>query len=832
MHLTKKLATLLLLITVVALSTNAQHKVIRGVLLDKQSDEPLPFASAIFRKSGMGVLTDSAGRFIFSLHNWPEGDTLELSNVGYKPTLIPIPPNQNDTLNITVYIEVLPPKNETIVKVKYNRALWFWRRIISHKDKNDRRELKNFSYEVYNKLELDLNNVNRDKLEKNLILKPLNFILDYTDTSTEKDPFLPVYLTETISDYYIQRQPLRTREVIKATNARGFTNESWMKQLGATYQNVNVYDNTVPVFDKQFISPVADNGDNFYNFKLLDTQYLGGRRLVHLSFTPKRTGENTFVGDCWVNDTTYAIQKITMRPSKDVNVNFVTGLTLIQEFKLINDTMWFLYKDKFIVDLAPMGQNKLGAKGRKTTTYRNVVIDSDSVLAQLNKSKPSEDIVLLPNTTNLTDSFWSKNRFEPLNQNEQHIYSMLDTLERNKVFNRYKAIADVLTTGTRDIGNFRVGPWYYWISGNAWEGTRVRFDLSTNKHFDQHWFFHVYGAYGFKDQQPKGQVEMKYRFSKTPWSYIGLSYKSDLDNGQVVYDQLSSDNLFTFFFRKDGVVYRYQQIKEKKFEYFTDTYKNFSIKLNATSRDYNPLVNLPGKENFPAKEGDPLNNFETAITLRYAFQEHLLEDNFSRTSLGSERPIIQLKYAHAFPGVLKSNYTYDRLDFTISDDVNLAPYGKLHYNLFAGKVFSKDALPYQLLIHQPGNDWHYYSNHSFNLMTRFEYLTDQYAGFSFEHNVGSGLFRYIPITRKIKLRQFWEVKGVVGNLSEANKALNFVDDAPFKSLDGKLYMEVGTGIDNIFKFFRVDFLWRVLPTPLPENKVERFGVFFGFRVSL
>ena len=127
---------------------------------------------------------------------------------------------------------------------------------------------------------------------------------------------------------------------------------------------------------------------------------------------------------------------------------------------------------------------------------------------------------------------------------------MLDTLERNKVFNRYKAIADILTTGTRDIGNFRVGPWYYWISGNAWEGTRVRFDLSTNRHFDQHWYFHVYGAYGFKDQQPKGQVEMKYRFSKTPWSYVGLSYKSDLDNGQVIYDQLSSDNLFTFSFAK------------------------------------------------------------------------------------------------------------------------------------------------------------------------------------------------------------------------------------------------------------------------------------------
>ena len=117
-------------------------------------------------------------------------------------------------------------------------------------------------------------------------------------------------------------------------------------------------------------------------------------------------------------------------------------------------------------------------------------------------------------------------------------------------------------------------------------------------------------------------------------------------------------------------------------------------------------------------------------------------------------------------------------------------------------------------------------------MNRFEYLTDRYAGFSIEHNVGSGLFRYIPLTRKLKLRQFWEVKSVVGSLSDANKQLNFIGDAPFKSLDGKMYMEVGTGIDNIFKFFRVDFLWRVLPQPLPTATVQRFGVFFGFRLSL
>ena len=117
-------------------------------------------------------------------------------------------------------------------------------------------------------------------------------------------------------------------------------------------------------------------------------------------------------------------------------------------------------------------------------------------------------------------------------------------------------------------------------------------------------------------------------------------------------------------------------------------------------------------------------------------------------------------------------------------------------------------------------------------MSRFEYLTDSYAGFNIEHNIGSGLFRYIKITRKLKFRQFWEVKGVVGDLSDKNQQLNFVGNSPFQSLNNKMYLEAGTGIDNIFKFFRVDFILRVLPQPLPEIKSERFGVFVGFRLSL
>ena len=114
-------------------------------------------------------------------------------------------------------------------------------------------------------------------------------------------------------------------------------------------------------------------------------------------------------------------------------------------------------------------------------------------------------------------------------------------------------------------------------------------------------------------------------------------------------------------------------------------------------------------------------------------------------------------------------------------------------------------------------------------MTRFEYLTDTYAGLNIEHAIGSGVFRYTGITRKLKWRQFWTAKLFYGTLSEANKKINNTPISYFKTLDGKIYSELGTGIDNIFKVFRLDFVWRILPTPLPDNKTSRFGVFGSFQ---
>lgn len=829
MHFGRYIKTLCLIFLLLFSKSYAQTNIIQGNVIDKQSEEPIPFASVRLQIRGKGALTDTLGHFAIALYQWPADDTLIISSVGYLPRSIPCS-KLKDSSSIDILLEVAPPVVSAVVRVKYNRSLWFWRKIISKKPVNDRKHYDNFSYEVYNKLELDLNNIDINQLEDNKLLKHYSFILQYADTSSEKTPYLPVYLTETLSDYYFQDAPRKTREVIKANNTSGIDNESIIKQLGATYQNINVYNNILPVFDKQFISPLHENADNFYTFKLADTQYLGGKRLVHLFFTPKRPGENTFTGDCWVHDTTFAIQKITMRPAMDANINFITGLSMIQEYKLVSDSVWFLYKDKFVADISPIGKKNIGFKARKTTTYKDVIFNSELVTKILSDNKSNEEIILLKETGTKPDSFWVDNRHEPLNKDEKAVYAILDTLTRDKKFIHTRNTINFLTTGTKDIGKFRIGPWYNWITGNAYEGTRVRFDLTTNRKFSDHLNLSAFVAYGFTDQKPKGMFQIKYLFKREPWTVLNVSLKSDLDNGQVFYDQLGSDNVFGLLFRKPNIPFKFQRVEEQKIDFYKEGYNGFAFGLSTSHKQYTALLNLPEASLFPTKVGTAFNNFETAIRFRYAYQERKIEDNFLRISGGSLFPIVEAKIAKGWPGMMGSSYAYTKADISISDYLPAAPYGTFYYNLFAGKVWG--TVPYQLLDIQPGNEWYYYSKYSFNLMNRFEYLTDRYAGFNVEHNIGSGIFRWFGFTRKLKFRQFWNVKGVVGDLSNQNEQLNYVGNYPFTPLNNRLYLEAGTGIDNIFKFFRVDFIWRVLPRPLPDNNVQRFGVFMGFRLSL
>jgi hypothetical protein len=830
--LTSIALSLCLLTTLTGLS---QSKIFRGTIRDAHSDERIPFASMQFKRSSSGRLSDSSGSFIFRFQDWPV-DTLIVTYVGYQDFLLVLDSSfyskvKQDVIDMNILLERGKYTSEVVVKRKVDRGLLMWRRIVRRKPYNDRYRFNNFSYELYNKLEIDVKNIKKEKWSKLPVIKQFNFVLNNIDTTEEGTPFLPVYLTEAISNYYYQKSPRRRREVFRGSKTIGVSNESAIQFLGGMDANINFYSNFIPVFDKQYVSPLSDNGDFYYRYRVLDSQFVNGRRLIHMMFTPKRKGENTFEGDCWVHDTTWAVQKMNLRLSKEANINWVDKLSLIQEYVQLNDTTWFLARDKFVVDLSLTGEKTLSLIGRKTTTYKDVVLNDSSVIRELAKNQLIEETIIPDSAKNSSDSFWVGARHEGLNTNEQAIYKTIDTLMTLPAFKRTTRMIDFLATGYLNIGNYQIGPWPNWITGNVEEGLRLRFDLGTNKYFNKKLILHGYLAYGFGDKKFKGRADALWLINKNPRNTLFASYTKDFDRSQSYYDEISQDNIFALAIRKSGVPIKFLMVEEQKLEYFHEWHNGFSVTLTGARKQFEPVRNLPSAEIFKGTSGEPLNTFETSVRFRFAYLEKFLESTFYRASMGSPYPITELKITRGYSGVLQSSYDYTKITASVSDYSKIPPLGSLYYNVFAGKTFG--TLPFVLLDVAPGNEIYYYNKYAFNLMNRFEYLHDRYAGVNFEHNIGNGLFKFVPLTRKLKFRQFWNAKLLWGSLSAENKAFNMpsTSDYKFESLDGRTYMELGTGVDNIFKVFRLDLIWRVLPRPLPPEQVKRFGVFFSFRLA-
>jgi len=817
--------SLLLSFIFISTGTNAQNNSLTGTIIDAHTKEAIGYASVYFALSGIGQTSDSAGNFSFHF-NKNMTDTLVVSYVGYEVFKLPVS-RTGDNNSITIQMQRGKFTNEVVVKATFNKGLFLWKKIMSKKKQYNRYNLPNFGYEAYNKMEMDFKNFNANKIKKNFLLKSFSFVLDNIDSTSEKDPFLPAYLIESISNYAYQKNPKKYFEIVVASKTIGVNNESFSRLLGVMNQNVNIYNNFINVMDKEFISPFNDNGDEYYSFSVPDTQVMAGNKIFHFVFRPKRPGQNTFEGDAWVLSQTFQVQKISLYLGKEANINYIDRISVFQEFIPLTDSVYFLNRDKFFADFRVLGKHSLTIIGRKTTSYKKILINNDSITAFFKNQAVEEVLKSASGLTEQPDSNWNKLRHDSLSANEKAIYATIDKLLQMPKFQQLQNTLRFIGTGYKNIGNYEIGPWFNWISSNTWEGTRFRFDLGTNTRFNKNIYLHGYVAYGTGDKKLKGKAEAYWITKRSPTrTRLHLSYSNDVDNGISQIGQVSQDNIFSLAIRKPGINRKFINVKDTRFEVFNEFGKGFSGELFLSQRQYDPLLNLPFKSSFRVSNGNTLTTFDIAVKLRFAYLEQFLESDFFRYSLGTKYPVAEVMFVKGVPGFVKSAYNYTKVSALVRDNIKIAPYGSISYKLYGGKIIG--IVPFTFLENHPGNDIYYYNTGSYNLMNRFEYLSDKYAGINVEHNVGSGLFRFIPLTRKLKLRQFWNIKALRGSLSEANTVLNN-STGLFKTLNGKTYVEAGTGVDNILKILRIDLIWRLQPAPSLSNKTSRFGIFGSFQ---
>ncbi len=811
---------------------SAPHKgyVINGKVIDMNTSEGLPFASVFFPGTPAGTAADVDGNFVLKLDKLPKDTVMHITAIGYSPVNKVLRRKQHDYNFIIEMERASTSLNEFVFNGGEDPAVVLFRKIIEHKPYNNPDRTDNYKFEAYNRLEADLQRLTKSQFAKIPILKNYTFIFDNLDTVSEATPYLPLYLTETLSEFYFQRSPKKQREYIKGSMVKGVNNESVVKYLGTLHQNVNVYQNFIPVFDKRFVSPISKDGLFYYKYKIRDTQVVYGHNVILVQFTPRRAEENCFSGDFWVVDSIYAIQRVSMDVSKLANINWVDRVSLFQEFAPV-DSFWFPIKDKFVANFTLYDSKRLpGFIGRKTTTYHHIVVNDTSVTNALDNPEWKERVIAADSAKYKSDEWWAQNRPDSLTKNEKAINKMVDTINKMPITTYYKNLFTFIGSGVKDVGPIELGPYFYLYSNNVVEGSRFRISLGTPRTLkDLH--FTGYAAYGLKDERFKYGFTGLWIMSRKPRATLYGYYAHDVIQGTNYYDQLGSDNIFSSFFRKRGIPWKLAFADEERLEFFKEYFSGFSHKLILRHQDFTPYAPLPYAGIFHDSKGlltKDVVSTDVTISLRYAFKEDYLEGQYKRVNLGSKYPVINLELTAGMKDILDGGYDYQRARISVTERIKIPPFGALYYNVFAGKYF--ETLPYPLLEIHPGNEYNYYNQYAFEMMNTYEFISDQYVGFNIEHDLGGGIFNRIPLLKKLKFRQFWTAKGLFGSLSTANEQLNFNKGYPFRSLKGEPYLELGTGVDNIFQFFRIDFVWRVAPDLLPnEPKSRYFGIFGSVR---
>ena len=217
----KILFFIFILICAVVSTANAvaQHPisptVIKGVVRDSLTRDPIPFAAIFLRGSDRGIMTDENGKF--SITTSVNFISLEVSTMGYTTKNVFV--NKGEANNIIIDLVptgvalkelVVKPKKEKYSK-KNNPAVEFVKRLMAQKHGYDPKNHDYYNYNKYEKITMGLNDFS-EKQKKNWLMGKFKFIFDYLDTSeVSGKPILTVSVKEKVSDCHYRRSPESTK---------------------------------------------------------------------------------------------------------------------------------------------------------------------------------------------------------------------------------------------------------------------------------------------------------------------------------------------------------------------------------------------------------------------------------------------------------------------------------------------------------------------------------------------------------------------------------------------------------------------------------------------
>lgn len=810
---------------------------INGIVKDAATKKALPFAS-VTSDSGGYTISDVDGKF--TLVSARPITAFRVSYVGFEMQQVNVIPQKK------FYSVAMNPENSQLPEVTVpaaSRALNLIRRTIRDKNQNNpQKKLRSFEFKAYNKLVITASPDSIDGRIDSVFTgkgRRRKFVeLDSSDYKFKKVIAKQhLFQTEKVSQYQFAKNTLK--ETVLGTKMSGFKQPIY-EILAFNLQSFSIYDNRYELFETKYNSPIAADSFTDYNFRMLDSTQIQGRKTYMIYFKNKlRRKAAGLEGVLYIDSENFAVAKAIMR------IRGVIDVTGTHEFRYLpQEKLWFPVRKDFKIvkgrnndDIRVLGETlKFDSEdAAENGTRPKVASDFTYVLSETNffdmhynvpvtVKNPSIYIEVKDEAENQPEAFWNRFRKDSLDIRSRKTYTALDSIvEKERIEKRLLQGRKILN------GYVPFGPvdmdLRYLLSYNNYEGFRIGMGGRTNEKFSRKYRLDGYTAYGIKDGMFKYSLGGSARIGKFSGSWAGISYTDDVrEIGSTsfaidkrvfkLYDPRPI-NVSTFYQHKTWRAYLETKIIPRTESIWQLTYSNIEPKFY-----------------YAYSLGDKIYERFTMTTAQVAIQWNPFSDYmqtpYGRLEVEKRFPKFTFQFTQSLPHVLGNDFDFAKIDFRTEYEKKYMNGQKTSLLLEAGYAFGDVPLTH-LYNTSPNNLTKerliqritIAGKNAFETMYFNEFFSSRYAMLQFKHSS-----KRIALFRKVRPSFVFVSRAAFGGMEKPGQHVGL----QYKTLDDG-YFESGLEINQIYSAFGLAGFYRYGPNQLPRFE-DNIAVKLSFVLNL
>lgn len=480
---------------------SAQETLVIGQVFD-ENREPLAGVSVYFKGTYIGMQTNEEGYFM--VRNTGSETTVVFALLGYEQQELKLQRGQNAGTEI-VMKEKLRWLPEVFVLPGENPALELMRKVRLRRNANNVSNLSDFQAVEISQNRAFLMNDNyaatRSKLWKRLAAGNLS-----ANDSVLLVPLLNVEEKFQISG---KNRTMTDRNIFETDKTVDFFAQQLLQIAG---EQLDFYHNTVMLFGRAFVSPLANVGNAYYKFYLADSVLVDKQKQYEVHFRSTNKKNLAFNGQMWIDSATLALTKIEAELPAQANINFLKNLQIKQDFSALNAVIAgdaqspvLFYKNAEFVSV------NLEYRMFSDTAQANsrLYVMRKSAFAPLVETGRAPSLPM--------DSDFS----------DEEIQAKMAALQNSPMFKAAMYLADIFLTGNAKMGKIDIGNVKNILRISELEGLRLALPLQTNETLWKNFSVGGHLSYGFGNQQFKYSAFAKWKLPTKRKRLFSVGYFND-----------------------------------------------------------------------------------------------------------------------------------------------------------------------------------------------------------------------------------------------------------------------------------------------------------------